>query len=65
MSITLETFDRSVEKKSLIGPSQEALEISKAVRSKFSDIGLMYDMGHDVDYSGIMTVLLKLTKAKK
>jgi sugar phosphate isomerase/epimerase len=61
MSITLETFDRSVEKKSLIGPSQEALEISKAVRSKFSDFGLMYDMGHapllDEKFSTALTLL--------
>jgi sugar phosphate isomerase/epimerase len=46
VSITLETFDRSVEKKSLIGPSEEALEVSKKVKGKFNDFGLMYDMGH-------------------
>src|SRR5208337_4056902 len=28
ISLTLETFDRTIEKKSLIGPSDEALEIS-------------------------------------
>jgi sugar phosphate isomerase/epimerase len=46
VSVTLETFDRTVEKKSLIGPSVEALEVSKKVRQKFPDFGLMYDMGH-------------------
>lgn len=46
VSVTLETFDRTIEKKSLIGPSPEALMVSKAVRGKFSDFGLMYDMGH-------------------
>lgn len=46
VSVTLETFDRSVDKKSLIGPSQEAVEISKTVRKEFPDFGLMYDMGH-------------------
>lgn len=46
MSVTLETFDRSVEKKSLIGPSLEAHQVAKAVKSKFPDFGLMYDMGH-------------------
>jgi sugar phosphate isomerase/epimerase len=46
MSITLETFDRTVEKKSLIGPSPEALGVSEAVRKQFPDFGLMYDMGH-------------------
>ena len=46
VSVTLETFDRTIEKKSLIGPSSEALSVSKAVKGKFSDFGLMYDMGH-------------------
>ena len=46
VSITLETFDRSVEKKSLIGPSDEAVIVAREVKSKFSDFGLMYDMGH-------------------
>jgi sugar phosphate isomerase/epimerase len=46
VSITLETFDRSVEKKSLLGPSEESLMVSKELRSKFPDFGLMYDMGH-------------------
>jgi sugar phosphate isomerase/epimerase len=46
MSLTLETFDRTVEKKSLIGPSDEAVMVSKAVRKQFPDFGLMYDMGH-------------------
>jgi len=46
ISITLESFDRSIEKKSLIGPSPEALLVSKAVKAKFPDFGLMYDMGH-------------------
>lgn len=46
VSITLETFDRSVEKKSLIGPSDEALIVAKAVKKQYPDFGLMYDMGH-------------------
>ena len=46
VSITLETFDRTVEKKSLMGPSEESLLISKELRNKFPDFGLMYDMGH-------------------
>ena len=46
VSVTLETFDRTIEKKSLIGPSPEALSVSKAVKAKFLDFGLMYDMGH-------------------
>ena len=46
VSITLETFDRTVEKKSLIGPSPEALEVSQAVKKRFPDFGLMYDQAH-------------------
>ena len=46
VSITLETFDRTVEKKSLIGPSDEALSVAKAVKKQYPDFGLMYDMGH-------------------
>jgi sugar phosphate isomerase/epimerase len=46
VSITLETFDRSVEKKSLIGPSEEALMVAREVKDKFAYFGLMYDMGH-------------------
>lgn len=46
ISVTLETFDRTVEKKSLIGPSDEAIMVSKAVKKQFPEFGLMYDMGH-------------------
>jgi hypothetical protein len=46
VGITLESFDRTVEKGSLIGPSNEALMISKAIRKDYPDFGLMYDMGH-------------------
>ena len=46
INVTLETFDRTVEKKSLIGPSDEAIMVSKAVKKQFPDFGLMYDMGH-------------------
>jgi sugar phosphate isomerase/epimerase len=46
INVTLETFDRTVEKKSLIGPSDEALMISSAVKQQFPTFGLMYDMGH-------------------
>jgi sugar phosphate isomerase/epimerase len=46
VSLTLETFDRKIEKKSLIGPSSEARIVAEAVKKKFPDFGLMYDMGH-------------------
>lgn len=46
VNVTLETFDRTIEKKSLIGPSEEALMVSSAVKKQFPSFGLMYDMGH-------------------
>jgi sugar phosphate isomerase/epimerase len=46
LSVTLESFDRTIDKKSLIGPSPEARMVAETVREKFSDFGLMYDMGH-------------------
>ena len=46
VDVTLETFDRAVEKKSLIGPAEEALMVSSSVREHFPSFGLMYDMGH-------------------
>jgi len=46
IDIALETFDRDVEKRCLIGPSQEALCISEAVKEEFPSFGLTYDMAH-------------------
>jgi sugar phosphate isomerase/epimerase len=46
VGVTFETFDRTIEKKSLIGPSEEALTISTAMKKDYPDFGLMYDMGH-------------------
>lgn len=46
VSISLEPFDRTVEKKCLIGPAGEALTISKTMRTRFPEFGLTYDMAH-------------------
>lgn len=46
MNIVLETFDRSVDKKALVGPSVEAAELAKQVRKNYPQFGLLYDMGH-------------------
>jgi sugar phosphate isomerase/epimerase len=46
VNVTLETFDRTIEKKSLIGPSDEAFMVSSSVKKQFPSFGLMYDMGH-------------------
>lgn len=44
--ITLEAFDSTIDKKCLIGPSDIALKLSKAVRKKGHDFGLMWDLSH-------------------
>jgi len=44
--ICLETFDRDVDKKLLIGPTVEAVKIAKAVREECWNFGLCIDQGH-------------------
>ena len=44
--ITLEAFDSTIDKKCLIGPSDIAVKLSKAVRDKGHDFGLMWDLSH-------------------
>lgn len=46
MGVALETFDRSIDKKSLIGPNALAVEVSKAVRKENPTFGLMLDLSH-------------------
>jgi sugar phosphate isomerase/epimerase len=46
VGITMETFDRDIEKKCLTGPAKEAAALARAVRKGFHDFGIMYDMAH-------------------
>lgn len=46
MNIVLETFDRSVDKKALVGPSDEAANLAKTLKVGYPQFGLLYDMGH-------------------
>lgn len=46
IGITLETFDRTIEKKALAGPTRLCVEISAAVRRDFPEFGLMLDLSH-------------------
>jgi hypothetical protein len=48
LSVVLETFDREVDKKALIGPAAEAAAIAERIKKDFPDFGLLYDMGHMV-----------------
>jgi sugar phosphate isomerase/epimerase len=46
VALTIETFDRDVDKKALIGPSPLAAEFAAEVRRDYPDFGLMYDLSH-------------------
>lgn len=46
LSISLETFDRTVDKKALIGPTKEAAEVAEAVYAEFSNSGITIDLSH-------------------
>jgi sugar phosphate isomerase/epimerase len=46
IGITLETFDRTIEKKALAGPTRLCVDISEAVRRDFPEFGLMLDLSH-------------------
>ena len=46
IGLTIETFDRDVDKKSLLGPSGLSAEFSARVREDHPEFGLMYDLSH-------------------
>jgi len=46
VALTLETFDRDVDKKSLIGPSELAATFAARIRADYPDFGLLYDLSH-------------------
>ena len=46
MPITLEAFDREVEKKCLIGPAEDAVSLARTIRREHRNFGIMYDMAH-------------------
>ena len=46
VGLTLETFDRDIDKKALIGPSELAAEFCANIRQDFPDFGLLYDLSH-------------------
>ncbi len=46
LSLVLETFDRSVDKRALIGPSEYAARLAVAVKADYPDFGLLYDSSH-------------------
>ncbi|MCD6290478.1 MAG: sugar phosphate isomerase/epimerase [Anaerolineae bacterium] len=46
IALTLETFDRDVDKKALLGPSDLAAQFAARIRADFPDFGLLYDLSH-------------------
>lgn len=46
IALTCETFDRDIDKKCLIGPSDYAADFAQRVRMDHADFGLMYDLSH-------------------
>ncbi len=46
LGITLEIFDREHDKKCLIGPTEEGVEVADAVRKQHPGFGLMVDLSH-------------------
>jgi sugar phosphate isomerase/epimerase len=48
LEVVLETFDRAVDKRALIGPAEDALRVAAIVRKDFPRFGVLYDMAHGV-----------------
>jgi sugar phosphate isomerase/epimerase len=46
MKVVLETFDRDIDKKALIGPNSEAAALSARIRRNHKNFGLMLDLSH-------------------
>lgn len=45
-TVCLETFDRTVDKKALLGPSTEAAEVAAQVKQSVDNFGLSLDLSH-------------------
>jgi len=46
LTVSLETFDRSIEKKSLLGPTRDAVKVADQVKAKHKNFGLTIDLSH-------------------
>lgn len=46
LAISLENFDRNIDKKALIGPTREAVLVAEAVKAEYSNFGLTIDLSH-------------------
>ena len=46
IKVVLETFDRDIDKKALIGPNADGVALSKKIRQQHPNFGLMLDLSH-------------------
>lgn len=46
LDFTLKLFDRDIDKRNLIGPTHDALDIAEAVHPHYSNFGLLVDLSH-------------------
>jgi hydroxypyruvate isomerase len=46
VNLLIETFDRTLDKKLLIGPMDEAVKVVTEVRKDYENIGVMWDLSH-------------------
>jgi sugar phosphate isomerase/epimerase len=46
LAVTVENFDRTIDKRCLVGPTKEAAQVVEAVRAEFSNCGLTVDLSH-------------------
>jgi sugar phosphate isomerase/epimerase len=46
LAISLENFDRTIDKRCLVGPTREAAHVIEAVRAEYSNCGLTLDLSH-------------------
>jgi sugar phosphate isomerase/epimerase len=46
LAISLENFDRTIDKRCLIGPTPEAAKVADAVKREYSNFGLTIDLSH-------------------
>lgn len=46
LAISLENFDRDVDKRLLVGPTKEAAKIAETIRGEYSNFGLTIDLSH-------------------
>lgn len=60
--LTLENYDRDIDKKFLIGPTLEAVQIAQAIREEFNNFGLTIDQSHLYQLKESASVILEQAK---